>query len=535
MSAPAATDPAPPNKQAENRTLRRHDLVPREPRTHPPRGTHASAIVPGSGRAARRARARRPLVRCAARGPAPSGDATASAWRGSASSSGAVAVQRGDSATPVDAVLNAPVLGGDYVTTGDAARAEIQFDGSSAVRLGPGVQLRFTHLDAGNRQLQLAEGTVDLRVLRGPRRRRGIDTPSVALRPRGAGSYRVTRRRATAAAQVTVRSGAADIVTPQGTRALLPGTTLGGLGRRGRAHPHSGAALAYDDFDRFNGERDAREQRALANAYVDERRRGRRRSERVRPLGQRRLVRQRLGAQPRRRRTGRRTATAAGSGKTTTAGPGSPTSPGAGRPITTGTGTTARPTAGAGTRAPPATPSAFWRPALVAFISFGNGGWGCGRHRLGAARAVRAVPPLVGLAGYTNVTTVTNVTNVTNILLRQRRQRRGRDRALPQPRHRRRDRGRREALHRGPVRPPASRSAPAQLERVALVRGPVPVVPTEANLRFTPATAPPRRSPRCAARWSSATFAGRATPVARTPFEQQRSAIAQLRASLRRR
>src|ERR1700735_4394448 len=78
---------------------------------------------------------------------------------------GSVAVQRGDSAAPVDAAVNAPVLPEDYVTTGDGSHAEVQFDGLSMLRLGDNVQMRFTRIDPGNRQLQLAQGTVELRLL----------------------------------------------------------------------------------------------------------------------------------------------------------------------------------------------------------------------------------------------------------------------------------------------------------------------------------------------------------------------------------
>ncbi|HEV2643457.1 MAG TPA: DUF6600 domain-containing protein, partial [Candidatus Elarobacter sp.] len=178
---------------------------------------------------------------------------------------GAVAVQRGDSATPLAAAINAPVLGADYVTTGDGARAEIQFDGSTSVRLGADVQMRFTHLDTADRELQLAAGTVDLRLLRGTDGRSQIDTPSISVRPRATGSYRVSVD-AAGRTQVTVRSGAADIVTSQGTQALVAGTTLLAQGSAANPTIQSGDALAYDDFDRFNRERDDREQRALADA-----------------------------------------------------------------------------------------------------------------------------------------------------------------------------------------------------------------------------------------------------------------------------
>jgi hypothetical protein len=178
---------------------------------------------------------------------------------------GAVAVQRGDSATPVAAAVNAPILGADYVTTGDGARAEIQFDGSSSVRLGADVQMRFTHLDTGDRELQLAAGTIDLRLLRGTDGRSQIDTPSISIRPRATGSYRVSVDTA-GRTQVTVRSGNADVVTPQGAQTLLTGTTLFAQGAAANPSIRSADAIAYDDFDRFNRERDDREERALASA-----------------------------------------------------------------------------------------------------------------------------------------------------------------------------------------------------------------------------------------------------------------------------
>ena len=60
------------------------------------------------------------------------------------------------------------------------------------MRLDQNVQFRFTRLDGGSRQLQLAEGAVDLRILRGTGANAELDTPSIALRPRAAGSYRVS-------------------------------------------------------------------------------------------------------------------------------------------------------------------------------------------------------------------------------------------------------------------------------------------------------------------------------------------------------
>ncbi|MBV8579247.1 MAG: FecR domain-containing protein [Candidatus Eremiobacteraeota bacterium] len=183
--------------------------------------------------------------------------------------SGNVAIQRGDSTTPIAGVINAPVLGADYVTTGDDSRAEVQFDGSSAVRLGSNVQMRFTHIDGANRELQLAEGTIDLRLLHGTDGTSDVDTPSVTVRPLEAGSYRVGVD-PSGTTFVTVRSGSASIITPQGNRTLERGSTLVAEGAASNPSITFSDAVALDDFDQFNNDLDTRELRALDSyAYVD--------------------------------------------------------------------------------------------------------------------------------------------------------------------------------------------------------------------------------------------------------------------------
>jgi hypothetical protein len=183
---------------------------------------------------------------------------------------GDVAVQRGDSGDSLAAAPNAPLLGGDYVTTGDAARAEIQIDGYTHVRLGYDVQLRFTHLDPNDRSLQLAAGTLELRVLDGPGGSTAIDTPSIAIKPRaGGGRYRVTVT-PDGRTLVTVRSGDAEIDTPDGGRDLLAGTTLVARGDADNPVIDVRPAIAFDDFDRFNADRDRADAPLAAQAaYVD--------------------------------------------------------------------------------------------------------------------------------------------------------------------------------------------------------------------------------------------------------------------------
>jgi hypothetical protein len=203
--------------------------------------------------------------------PAPAADAT-SAGTGVAridALSGEVAIQRGDSNDASAAVANAPVLGADYVTTGQDGRAEVGFDGHAAVRLGPNVQIRFSHLDPQDREMQLAAGTVDLRLFGGTDGRSTIDTPSISIEPRTAGSFRVSVDDSGQTA-VTVRSGRADILTPQGTQSLEPGTTLLADGPASSPSIQTETAIASDDFDAYNADRDRVYASAVAEgAYVN--------------------------------------------------------------------------------------------------------------------------------------------------------------------------------------------------------------------------------------------------------------------------
>ena len=176
---------------------------------------------------------------------------------------GSVSVQRGDSATPVEAAVNAPVLGADYITTGPASRAEVELDGRSAIRMGENVQMRLAHIDAGGREVQLAQGTIELRVIGSPDPRTDVDTPSVSVHPVAAGSYRVTVA-GDGQTFITVRNGSAEIVSPQGPRTLEPGTTLVASGTAASPEIQTTEAVALDGFDQFNQDRDGRLEHALA-------------------------------------------------------------------------------------------------------------------------------------------------------------------------------------------------------------------------------------------------------------------------------
>ncbi len=167
---------------------------------------------------------------------------------------GSAVVQRGDSHTQSAAVRNTPLLPGDYISTGQTSRAEVQFDGETAVRLGGNVQARVTDNDPNNRRMQLADGTIEVGMVRNGQTI-DIDTPSVTVRVHEAGDYRISIGK-DGSSWVTVRRGTVDIVTSQNTFALEQGRTLVARGSASNPTITYTSAVAFDSFDDFNAQRD---------------------------------------------------------------------------------------------------------------------------------------------------------------------------------------------------------------------------------------------------------------------------------------
>jgi len=169
--------------------------------------------------------------------------------------SGHVTIGRGTDGAGRSAGLDAPVRDADYITTGAQSRAELQLDATARVRLGEKVQLRLAHLDADGRDVQLAAGTIDVRLLQASDGGTAIDTPSVSVIPEDAGTYRITVDD-DGTTYVTVRAGHAEIETPHGARPLDPGSTLVAQGTASNPQISSRDAIAYDAFDTFDDNRD---------------------------------------------------------------------------------------------------------------------------------------------------------------------------------------------------------------------------------------------------------------------------------------
>jgi Family of unknown function (DUF6600)/FecR protein len=167
---------------------------------------------------------------------------------------GDVSMQRGDTGDWAATSINAPLVRGDQVATGDKSRAEIQLDYANIVRLAAGSQVKIADLARTRIQLQVAQGYASFTQLKGSEADVEIDSPNVAVRPLKHGRYRV-QVNSDSETDVIVRDGEAEITTPQGSTRVKSGQMIQ---VRGTDNPEYRIAEApkTDDWDRWNKDRD---------------------------------------------------------------------------------------------------------------------------------------------------------------------------------------------------------------------------------------------------------------------------------------
>jgi hypothetical protein len=183
---------------------------------------------------------------------------------------GDVSVRRGDTGEWVAAAVNGPLVVGDRVLSGSGSRAEVQFDWSNMLRVASDSEVRLTELERDRYQIQLAQGLATFVVLRDTRADVDISTPSASIRPVTQGEYRISVQQGEAGpvTEISVRSGEAEIFTPQGSRRLRSGTTL--LVRGSFADPEfqNARSVPEDEWDRWNSRRNSELRRSGVYNYV---------------------------------------------------------------------------------------------------------------------------------------------------------------------------------------------------------------------------------------------------------------------------
>ena len=165
------------------------------------------------------------------------------------------------------AIVNRPMITGDRLWVERGARAELQL-GSAAIRVGGATSLTLLNLDDRTAQVQLDQGTLNIRVRRLDRGQVfEVDTPNLAFSIRRPGRYRINVDADGDATMVTVRSGLAEVYGPG--RAFVVGERLTyrfyGTGLRDY---ETFALLPVDEFERWSGERDRRWDNSVSRRYV---------------------------------------------------------------------------------------------------------------------------------------------------------------------------------------------------------------------------------------------------------------------------
>lgn len=166
---------------------------------------------------------------------------------------GQVTMQRGDGEWQT-ATVNLPLMSGDKIATAAGARTEVQLDYANVLRLDGNSQANLVTLSSGQVQLQLASGTADFVVLRSGGPTAEIDTPNMSVHPQGPGIYRIEVNSDSNTA-VVVRSGEAEIATPQGSATVDKGQMIQVQGTDEPQYQIVDAP-AQDAWDQWNASQD---------------------------------------------------------------------------------------------------------------------------------------------------------------------------------------------------------------------------------------------------------------------------------------
>src|SRR5689334_16034278 len=100
------------------------------------------------------------------------------------STTGNVAVIRGEGAEATPRSLQAALVTDDRIVTGEKSQAEIQVDDVNGLQVGAGAEIRLGEVYPGHYQMILGKGAVNWWVMDFGAATAEVETPSVWVRPR---------------------------------------------------------------------------------------------------------------------------------------------------------------------------------------------------------------------------------------------------------------------------------------------------------------------------------------------------------------
>ena len=180
---------------------------------------------------------------------------------------GSVSFQPGGETDWVQANPNRPLTTGDSLWADRDSRGELHL-GSTSIRIGSETGITFLNLDDRTVQIQLAQGSMNVRV----RRLEGgdafeIDTPNLAFTLARAGEYRVDVDPNGNATSIAVRQGEGD-ATGGGSEYHMDSGDQASFSGTDSLTYDGGQAGRFDDFDNWCRSRDDREERSESARYV---------------------------------------------------------------------------------------------------------------------------------------------------------------------------------------------------------------------------------------------------------------------------
>jgi len=170
----------------------------------------------------------------------------------------------------VQAEINRPLISGDKLWADRGARAELQI-GTSVIRVDQRSSFHFLNLDDNMAQIELTEGTLNLRVRRiYDGQTYEVDTPTLAFVINRVGEYRIDVAPDGNGTIVTAFRGGGDAYGEAGARFRIEEGQSVRFNDPRLSDYVSNPVPNPDDFDRFCFDRDARWDNSVSRRYVSE-------------------------------------------------------------------------------------------------------------------------------------------------------------------------------------------------------------------------------------------------------------------------
>ena len=181
--------------------------------------------------------------------------------------SGAVSFSPAGEEDWVQATINRPLTTGDRLWADAGARAEVQI-GGAMIRMNDATSVAVLNLDDSITQLQLTQGTLNVRVRRlDPNQVIEIDTPNLAFTVRQPGEYRLMVDAEGNATSVYVRKGQGEVYG-EGASYVIDARQPYRFTGTGLREYEPLAVAGLDDFDRWAIDRDRGYDTSISARYV---------------------------------------------------------------------------------------------------------------------------------------------------------------------------------------------------------------------------------------------------------------------------